>query len=60
MNNFILYTLTILASVLIGIALEESVVSLVRTIVLPDLNLHPWMHSEVVNGVVVSVKDGEL
>ena len=57
MNNFLFYTLILAVSVLIGIALEESVVTLVRAIVLPDLNLHPWMHSEVVNGVVVSVKD---
>ena len=57
MNNFLFYSLVVCVSLLLGVALEETVVTLVRTIVLPDLNLHPWMHSEIVNGVVVSVKD---
>ena len=56
MNNFLFYSLVVVVSLVLGVALEESVVTLVRAIALPDLNLHPWMHSEVVNGVVVSVE----
>tara|TARA_Y100001956_G_scaffold76746_1_gene86318 strand:- start:1737 stop:1919 length:183 start_codon:yes stop_codon:yes gene_type:complete len=58
MKNFLFYSLVIVVSMVLGVALEESVVTLVRAIIIPDLNLHPWMHSEVVNGVVVSVEDG--